>query len=379
MGRILIVDDNPKNIQLLGNVLTENNFEVEYVLNGEDALDMLESECFDLILMDIMMPGMDGFETCQKIKHTKAKDIPLVFLTAMNEIESISKGFEVGGVDYLSKPFNTPELLARIRTHIALKQSKDELQELNQSLERKVEERTEELVVVNDKLSRANMDLAVLDQSKNEFLTIINHEIRTPLNGIIGFVNVIKASIKDEIILEMINQLDESCKRLEAFSLQALDISNLNSRGQKALNLVKADINNLINQVVDSQAEKLNAKKIELDYNIESKELNVDMKYFTLCVSIILVNAIQHSSPNSKITLSGSTSDHLYSLSIKDEGNGFPDLLLQKGIKAFISTHVDGNPGLELYLSKLIAENHQGHLNIRNDNGAVVEVQLPLN
>ena len=378
MERILIVDDNPKNIQVLGNVLTENNFEVEYVLSGEDALELLESEDFDLILMDVMMPGMDGFEACKRIKQMKGGDIPLIFLTAINEKESITKGFEVGGVDYLSKPFNTAELLARISTHIALRKSRNELRELNKNLEQKVQERTAELVVVNDKLTRANNNLAVLDQSKNEFLSIINHEIRTPLNGIIGFVNVIKASVKDEMILEMINQLDESCKRLEEFSYQALDISNLNSRGQKALNLVKSDIDKLIGQVMDSYSQELILKNIRIDYNVECEDLNLDMKYFTLCINILLSNAIQHSSPNSTITLLGSSSNHLYSFSVKDEGNGFPDLLLQRGIKAFISTHIDGNPGLELYLCKLIVENHQGQLKIKNDNGALVEIQLPL-
>nr|WP_319397277.1 hybrid sensor histidine kinase/response regulator [uncultured Carboxylicivirga sp.] len=378
MGRVLIVDDNARNIQLLGNILTENSYEVEYVLSGEDALDMLESENFDLILMDVMMPGMDGFETCKRIKQTNRADIPLIFLTAINEKESITKGFEVGGVDYLSKPFNTAELLARISTHIALKKSNDELNDINRSLEQKVIERTEELLIANDKLRQANDELAVLDQSKNEFLSIINHEIRTPLNGIIGFVNVIKASVKDEILLNMITQLDESCNRLEEFSFQALDISNLTTRRSNTLNLVSTGVDLLINLAIDKLDTKLLKKEIHISSKIESCNLNLDVKYFSKCIYLLISNSIKHSAHRSNISIVGRKSDQSYHINIKDEGVGFPEKLLKNGIKAFVSTHIDNNPGLELYLCKLIIESHKGSLSIQNDKGALVQIQLSL-
>lgn len=119
---ILIVDDEPKNIQLLGSILKSNGYQVEFATDGEKALDWLFTKAFDLVLLDVMMPGISGFEVCQRMKADKRiMHIPVVFLTAKTETEDIVKGFEVGGTDYVTKPFRTPELLARIKTHVEIK------------------------------------------------------------------------------------------------------------------------------------------------------------------------------------------------------------------------------------------------------------------
>jgi DNA-binding response OmpR family regulator len=117
-SKILIVDDNPKNIQVLANTLSNSDYEVEYTSNGYDAIDWVNKESFDLILLDVMMPEMDGYETCLKMKENPAlKDLPIIFITASTDIESIVKGFDIGAVDYITKPFNKKELLARVNTH----------------------------------------------------------------------------------------------------------------------------------------------------------------------------------------------------------------------------------------------------------------------
>ncbi|MFH0999567.1 MAG: response regulator, partial [Bacteroidota bacterium] len=144
--KILIVDDNPKNMQVLAGFLTESGYELEYSLNGMQALQWVGAEDFDLILLDIMMPEMDGFEVCEKIKSSsKNNDLPIIFLTAKTDIESIKKAFQMGGVDYISKPFNGEELLSRVSTHIELKCSKDRLKHINKKLDELVKERTREL------------------------------------------------------------------------------------------------------------------------------------------------------------------------------------------------------------------------------------------
>jgi putative two-component system response regulator len=125
--RILIVDDVVDNIRIAMNILKEDNYDFSFANSGLEALDLLreEPEQFQLILLDIMMPGMDGFETCQKIKATaQIKDIPIIFLTAKTDVDSIAKGFVYGAVDYITKPFYANELLARVKTHIELFQAK---------------------------------------------------------------------------------------------------------------------------------------------------------------------------------------------------------------------------------------------------------------
>ena len=127
--KILIVDDVPKNIQVVGNILLKENYQITYTQTGIQAISMANDNDFDLILLDVMMPNMDGYEVCKILKSSnKTKNIPVIFLTAKTDNESIIKGFEVGGVDFLTKPFNAKELLARVKTQLDLKE-KTELQE----------------------------------------------------------------------------------------------------------------------------------------------------------------------------------------------------------------------------------------------------------
>jgi DNA-binding response OmpR family regulator len=128
---ILIVDDNPQSIKLLGSVLDARGYATAVATNGMEALKFLENETPDLILLDIMMPGMDGFEVCSSIKKNKnAREAPVIFLTAKREIDDLVKGFEVGGVDYVTKPFNSDELLMRVKTHLDLKKAREEIKRL---------------------------------------------------------------------------------------------------------------------------------------------------------------------------------------------------------------------------------------------------------
>ena len=119
---VLAVDDKPQNLQFLGKVLSDSGYEVGLAQNGQEALNFVKKSEPDLILLDIMMPGMDGYEVCERLKKDfSARHIPIIFLTAKTDSEDIVKGFDVGGVDYVTKPFNCAELLARIKTHLEIR------------------------------------------------------------------------------------------------------------------------------------------------------------------------------------------------------------------------------------------------------------------
>ena len=140
--KILIVDDIPKNIQLAANILQNEGYQMAFAQNGKSALSQIQSNQFDLILLDVMMPDMDGFSVCEQLRKNSAnKDIPLIFLTAKNLSESIVKGFELGAMDYVTKPFHGAELLARVKTHLELFRSREELKEVNQRLKNEIAER----------------------------------------------------------------------------------------------------------------------------------------------------------------------------------------------------------------------------------------------
>ena len=140
--KILIVDDVPKNIQVVANILQGEGFNMAFAQSGPAALEMIRSTSFDLVLLDIMMPEMDGFEVCRRIReYSDTRDIPVLFLTAKTETESLVRGFEVGAMDYVVKPVNEAELLARVKTHLELYRSRKALEATNTRLKTEIIER----------------------------------------------------------------------------------------------------------------------------------------------------------------------------------------------------------------------------------------------
>ena len=167
---ILVVDDTRDNLDLMSNLL-KGEYQVKIAMSGEKALSIASSDRPpDLILLDVMMPGLDGFEVCQRLKADPAtRGIPVIFLTAKAEVEDEQRGLEIGAVDYITKPISPPILLARVRNHLALKTMADALQERNVDLDR----------------ARAEAERA--NRAKSEFLSSMSHELRSPLNAILGF------------------------------------------------------------------------------------------------------------------------------------------------------------------------------------------------
>lgn len=200
-NKILIVDDVPKNIQVAANILQSSGYQMAFAQDGPTALAQIETHRFDLILLDIMMPQMDGYEVCRTIRDNPSnQDIPIIFLTAKDDADSIVKGFELGAMDYLTKPFNGAELRARVRIHLELYQSKKMILETNERLNKEIVER----IKVEKELER----------SKEEYHRLSIHD---SLTGLYNTRYLYEA---------METLITESRRKEKPFSLIFMDIDN---------------------------------------------------------------------------------------------------------------------------------------------------------
>ncbi len=374
--KILIVDDIPKNIQILGNILSKENYQIAYAQSGEQALSITHHQKFDLILLDIMMPEMDGFEVCKVLKENpQSSDTPIIFLTAKADMNSIVKGFTVGGQDYITKPFNASELLARTETHIQLHEQKIELARMNELLEEKVKERTQQL-------EKAYTRLNQLEKAKTDFLDIISHELRTPLNGISGLTTLLNLTELSEEQQEYIHYLEDVASRLTRFSETALLITNLRVNNSQP-DFLPTQVKYILESAL-LQFEKKNKGKyqsIQLEMHEENVLLAVNTTLVKKSLEMLMNNACKFGGQNVNIRLSMFSDEDKIILSCTDNGPGFSENSLNQ-LFEFFSTgdvlHEEGT-GLSLAAIKLIMDYHNGKIEIRNVKEGGAQVQLIFN
>ncbi|OKH46949.1 hypothetical protein NIES2101_24350 [Calothrix sp. HK-06] len=181
---ILIVDDLPNNLAVLQDYLIESGFEVLAALDGESAIEQAKYAKPDLILLDVLMPGMNGFETCYHLKANQTtQHIPVIFITSLSDIEDKVKGFDTGAVDYITKPIKKPELLARVKTHLSLQNLQKQLQQQNQLLQEEINIRLK----VEEDLKQRTAQLEAVNQELDAFGHSVAHDLRSSITSINGF------------------------------------------------------------------------------------------------------------------------------------------------------------------------------------------------
>jgi two-component system sensor histidine kinase/response regulator len=291
----------------------------------------LKKTKFDLILLDVMMPEMNGFEVCSKIRsNKKLKGLPVIFLTAQTERESILKGFELGAQDYVTKPFEERELMARVRTHLELKLSREKLESVNQLLEEKVEQRTSELKTTLQQLEQAHHQLIKADKSKAEFLEMISKEIRSPLNHILGIVDSLKAKVDSQDLFDLINLLDQTVSTLEKFSSSAIQLTALRS-SKESIKLEDTSLKQFIEFCLLENAELLHQKRIKISHEEFSSEITLKsngdllMKLLSTIIDSILLIIDQ----NSNLEFSSELSESEVTVNMR----GRSDKSLESGVQ----------------------------------------------
>jgi two-component system, sensor histidine kinase and response regulator len=215
---ILLVDDNPQNLQVLGKLLQEEKFDIEFAVNGEATLEWLKIKQFDLILLDLNMPGMNGFEVCKIIRSdNKMFEIPIIFLSAESERESILKGFEVGAQDYVTKPFDSRELLARVKTQLDLKSKTEKLKKVNDWLGKKIDNWLKASLgkPVVGEIYDLNAKMIEFDKNQSYIMKDICLELSTSINEIEKLIGKSYDSDAKEQIKEIVKRLADSVTKLE--------------------------------------------------------------------------------------------------------------------------------------------------------------------
>lgn len=337
-GNILLVDDTQANLKLLSNLLKGKGYKVRPAPNASIALQSIQTSLPDLILLDIMMPEMDGFEMCRRLKAQSAtQDIPVIFMTALTDVNHIVKGFEMGGVDYITKPFNGPELLARVETHLALKLK-------------------EETIVRQNK-------------EYQELLHILFHDLSNPLSALLGTVQL-GAKRNPDWLFERRPYLESSVQ-------QAIQVINLVKEmraleeGKRSIALYPMDLKTAVTQSVAILDQKLVEKSIEVISTVP-KSLSVQVELTSFVNSVLnnlLSNAIKFSLPHSKIYVDAKTEVDRVVLTVQDEGIGIPPTLLNqiftphKATTRF-GTHGEKGTGFGMPLVKKFITAYRGSIEI---------------
>jgi len=375
--KVLVVDDDLLTNMLICTELEKANYIVSVAIDGRKAIELLNNDSgYDLILLDVDMPFMNGYETCIAIRaNEKLKEIPVIFLTGFSENKIIIEGFKCGAQDFIVKPYNPVELLLRVNTHLQLKHKTDLVKNMNQILEQKVKERTQDLKEANEKL-------AILEKTKNDFLALISHEMRTPLTGIIGFTEMLKSKITDPEQKEFAEYIVQSAKRLNRFSEIALLITRLKLQ-EHDFNHKIFDIYELINSCISTLQERVKEKAIKIITKIDINKHSIAMEESLIKFSLmaIIENAIMYSPDTEEIFIRVSSENDYLKLSVRDKGPGFSDEAISQVFNLFtiVNTwHPGEGLGLSLATIKIITNLHKGKVEVKNrEQGAEVTLYIP--
>ncbi|MCF8721260.1 hybrid sensor histidine kinase/response regulator [Nitrospina gracilis] len=368
--KILIVDDTPANVEVLQKTLEVEGYNISVALSGEKALTIASRFMPDLILLDIMMEGMDGYETCRRLKaDPQTTDAPIIFISARNDIQDVVEGFNQGGVDYIVKPFKSDEVLVRVRTHLQIHSLKKQREALIQELEKK------------------NRDLVSLNELKNKFLGIAAHDIRNPLSSIKGFIELLALSrdtFSPKEHDEMLQLISKSVNEVLGMVDDLLDISVIES-GKLKLDLSLGDMASLLKERIQINYGHARGKGISIHEDIMEVGPTVfDRNRMAQVLDNLISNAIKYSPLESNVFIELRDENGGTRIRIRDEGEGIRLEDQQQIFAGFQKlgarpTGGEKSTGLGLAIVKSIVDSHRGRIEVQSEvgKGSTFEVALP--
>ncbi len=373
-SRVLIVDDNPKNIQVAANILNQIDVVLGFAKSGEEALRRVSESKYDLVLMDVMMPGMDGFETSKKIKENSAtKNLPIIFVTAKTDDEDVLEGFYSGGVDYVTKPYKATELLARVQAHLTLKCYQDRLEE-------RVKEETTKRIEQQELLVRQSRMAAM-----GEMLSIITHQWMQPLTITHMCLDNIAILVEEQNNdAALLNEHCVNALHSVNFMAQTIrDFKNYFSPNKHKISfLVATEIESVI-KMLAPRFDRYGIKIIaNLDKNITITGIPSEFKQVVLNLlsnAIDAITAHRGDKFDGEIQIDLSENDDGVIFEIHDNGGGIPEGVIFRVFDDYFTTKGEKGTGIGLSMSKMIIEeSFFGSLGVKNEAaGAKFTIMIP--
>ena len=308
---IFVIDDEPDNFDVIETFLSDADYQLHYAASGQEALILLNTFSPDLILLDVMMPNLDGIEVCQQLKaKSQWQAIPIIMVTALTSKEDLSRCLEAGADDFISKPVNRFELRARVKSMLRIKQQYDRIQEFS--------------VIQRDTINILGKNL---EELTGNLAFSLSHELNTPLNGIIGVIEVLKDNIQDmEIneVREILGWADQSANRLNELTKKVLlylqleiAISQQKDLGAAQTRFSSADIKMALE--IHAKSYKRNE---DLKFELEEATLSLPEKYLLTLLKELVDNALKYSACGTEIQIKSQVIDGMLNISIHDWGRG---------------------------------------------------------
>jgi len=350
-SNILIVDDNPSNLAMLFNYLTRRGYKVLVADSGKTALSMANEVEPDLILLDVIMPEMDGYTVCTEIKNNeRIKDVPVIFLSAVSSAEDKIRAFNSGGVDYITKPFNYEELAARVSAQLTIKHQKAKLLQLNN-------------------------DLEVINTRKDRLFSIISHDIRSPLSTILGYSEIIIEDFNDlspDEIKEYNHYIHNVAKEINGLMSNLLDWSRIQLDRidylpeEMKLSKVIEKIKNLFKQAAELKGITLTADTSQADL------ISADINMLNTILRNLVSNAIKFTNHGGAVSITSFIDKGRVYISVADTGIGISTQEIKNLFKLVnqqpkTGTNNEKGTGLGLILCKEFIEKHGGTLTVESE------------
>jgi len=373
--KILIVDDEERNIKLLKAYLIAKQYETAEASNGEEALRMVNDCNPDLVLLDVMMPGIDGFEVCKRLKtNEKTKMIPVVMVTALREKEYRIKALEAGVDDFLTKPVDRTELMVRVKSLLRIKSYHDQLVHS-----------FKEIALKNEKLKE-------LEGVREGLTHMIIHDLNNPLTGVLGNLEIIKFDNDDlsETQLDMIEKSLNYCADIRQLIQGILDVHRME---EGKLQPVKelTDVTKMLADLMEQFISRAKIEKISMTFSNSAKvpSAMIDPNLIKRVVANLLSNAIRHSSEGEEIKVSTGflAEKNSIAFSVKDNGNGLASEYHQRIFDKFEQVELKnsgvtvGTGGLGLAFCKMAVEAHGGKVWVESDGadkGCTFKFKIPV-